>query len=623
MAGNASARSYEETSRENPVLIGPMGNESSRSLLLVVADFLTRDTLVLVYLTIAAIEALIYGLPLLSPDSLAAFGASPFQIPFVATTALAGLYGLGRVLNPEERMFWRCLALGSLGWLATLTAIALKPATEWRLFDEVWAHAAYLFFYSAILFAAEIAPHRAGLGGKRKTERQLRWAGVLLLVAGWFAYFVVAPMAVDRAFFSTNLPSALLFITVDAAITLRFGWWAWSCGSTRWRVLYGMLTLAGVSMLATDSLDALKALGLLALPNGAGTDLWWIVPPFFLLLAFRLRSAALPRDLDVSAREREASTDLDPVRVGSFLVSGAMSFPLVHFVLHTWHPFSADLERAHQLVVLLAVVLLGTLAVLAYRILERQRLAAERTRIALEERVRQARTLEAISRFAGVVADEYTVSLKAIDGFVDRVIDTLSPSEPLHGDARRAADLLSRATEFTKSLRAVSRRQGGRPSRIDLTEELSNLLPAVRDAVGPSVRIETEPSREPCTTVIDPAHFRALVLDLATNARDAMPDGGRWRLETGIVDLTAEAAIGMAIRPGRYATLSVRDTGTGIPKDVLAHIFEPFYSTRQGERVSGLGLATLYAIVRQYGGCVNVTSEPGDTMFEILLPSPR
>jgi signal transduction histidine kinase len=102
-----------------------------------------------------------------------------------------------------------------------------------------------------------------------------------------------------------------------------------------------------------------------------------------------------------------------------------------------------------------------------------------------------------------------------------------------------------------------------------------------------------------------------------------MPRGGRWRLETGTVELDPDAALGMAMQPGRYARLEVRDTGTGIPKDVLTHIFEPFYSTKPGDRSSGLGLATLYAIVSQYGGCVNVTSEPGDTKFEILLPSPR
>jgi signal transduction histidine kinase len=103
-----------------------------------------------------------------------------------------------------------------------------------------------------------------------------------------------------------------------------------------------------------------------------------------------------------------------------------------------------------------------------------------------------------------------------------------------------------------------------------------------------------------------------------------MSNGGRFSLESGVVELDADAALGLAIRPGRYARLLARDTGSGIPKELLPHLFEPFLSTKPGEGSGGgLGLATLYAIVSQYGGCVSVTSEPGDTRFEILLPSAR
>jgi signal transduction histidine kinase len=434
---------------------------------------------------------------------------------------------------------------------------------------------------------------------------------------------VLVPAAVDPALFRTMLPSSLLFITLDAAVIIRFAWRAWSCGSTRWRVLYGALALSGVGLLGTDTLDLLDALGLFSLPNGARTDLLWAIPPLFLLIAFRLRESELPRAMDAGTRERAVSADLDPVRVGSFLVGSALSFPLVHFALYVWHPFGDELERLHQVVVLVELILLGSMAVYAFITLERQRVVAERRRTALEERVRQARTLEAVSRFAGIVADEYTASLRAIGAFADRAIDQLGSGDPLRDEVQRAADQLHRATDFTTGLRAISRQQRGRPARLDLTDALSDDLPVLREAVGLDVLVETVLSRKPCVTVIDPAHLRALLLDLATNARDAMPRGGRWRLETGTVELDPDAALGMAILPGRYARLEVRDTGTGIPNEVLAHIFEPFYSTKPHDRRSGLGLATLYAIVSQYGGCVNVKSEPGGTMFEILLPSPR
>jgi signal transduction histidine kinase len=101
-----------------------------------------------------------------------------------------------------------------------------------------------------------------------------------------------------------------------------------------------------------------------------------------------------------------------------------------------------------------------------------------------------------------------------------------------------------------------------------------------------------------------------------------MPNGGRCRIETAARDLGADEAIGLAVRPGRYAILTLRDSGLGIPKDVLPRLFEPFLSTKPGEAGSGLGLATLYAIVSQYGGCVRVMSEPGDTASPSCRPRP-
>src|SRR5512137_1732951 len=166
-------------------------------------NVLTRDTLVLLYLAVAATEVLVYSLPMLDPGTLTAFGASPFQIPFVATVAMAGFYGLGRIDSAEERVFWRNLAYACVFWVATLVAIALVPASQWRWVDDVWVDAAYLMFYSPILFAAECKPHLANVGPRRDMDRQLRWAGVTLLVLGWFLYFVVAPAVADPALFGT------------------------------------------------------------------------------------------------------------------------------------------------------------------------------------------------------------------------------------------------------------------------------------------------------------------------------------------------------------------------------------------------------------------------------------
>ena len=598
-----------------------MRDVSAPSVVSAFVNVLTRDTLVLLYLAVVVTEALIYSLPLLDPGTLTAFGASPFQIPFVATVAMAGFYGLDRIESAEERLFWRHLACACVFWLATLVAIAIVPAANWRPVDDVWVDAAYLFFYSPILFAAECKPHLANVGPRRDVERQLRWAGVTVLVSGWFLYFVVAPAVAAPELFGTMLPSSLLFITIDATIVVRFTWRSYSSGSTRWRVLYGMVALAGAALLTTDVFDALEALTWFALPDGARTDLLWAVPPFFLLLAFRLREADLPRAIDSGTGERAASAGLDPIRVGSFLVGSAYSFPLVHFAVHSTLPFNLQLAVYQRIVVVAELLALGALAVAAFLYLERQRLAAERRRIALEERVQRARALEAVSRLSGVVAEQYAAALKGVGAFVDRAIDTLAAGDPLRFEATRAAEHVQRAAEFANGLRAISRQDRGRPLLVDLDAAVSDLVPQVRHTVGPLVLVENVRARDLCRATIDPAHLRAIVLDLATNARDAMPNGGRFRLETGVAELDADTAMGLALRPGRYASLSARDSGSGIPQEVLPHLFEPFLSTKPGDGVGGLGLATLYAIVSQYAGCVNVTSGPAGTAFDILLPA--
>ncbi|MCX6552012.1 MAG: ATP-binding protein [Acidobacteria bacterium] len=580
-----------------------------------------HDTLVQLYLGVLAAEAVIYSVPLMDPGTLTAFGASPFEIPFVATAAMAGFYGLRRIPEREERLFWTHLAYAMVFWLATLVWISLVPAKDWSRSHDVLVDASYLFFYSPILFALERKPHLPRAERQRDTERQLRWAGVTLLVVGWFAYFVVVPVLLDPATFSTSLTSSLLFVTIDIAVVIRATWRAWSCGSLRWRALYGTLAAAGVSLAATDGLDLARDAGFLVLRNGAATDLIWAIPPMLFVLAFRLREADLPRTVDDDVRDRDARRSLDPVRVGSFLVASALAFPLVHFVLHTAQVFHENLAPGHRLVVLVALVALASLAGVAYRVLERQRVADERARASLEARLREARKLEAVSRLAGVVADEFTPPLQVLSAFADRALDALAAGDPLRNDAQRASEQILRMVEFTRNLAAVSRQQRGRPIRVDLAIAVSDALPSLRDALGPSVRIECTPGPG-AATVIDPAHLRVMLLDLATNARDAMPAGGRLRIDTGAVVLDAETAFPLAMRPGRYARLAVSDTGDGIPNEALAHIFEPFGSTKSDEPTAGLGLATLYAIVSQHGGCVNVSTKIGEgTSFEILLPA--
>jgi signal transduction histidine kinase len=585
---------------------------------------LLHDTLVQLYLAVLVAEVVIYTVPLMDPGTLTVFGASPFEIPFVATVAFAAFAGLGRTLAGEERLYWTHLAYAMLFWLATLAWVAFVPREGWTTTHDVWVDASYLLFYSPILLAVERKPHLPRLSARRETERQLRWAGVTLLVIGYFVYFVVCPVMVEPGLLRSELSSSLLFVTIDAAIVLRFTWRAWTCGSVRWRVLYGTMAAAGVALGATDMLDVLSAIGVVSLPDGAITDLIWTVPPFFFLVAFRLRELNLPLTGDGGAPVPAVDSSLDPVRVGAFLTGSALSFPTVHFILHGALTFPPDLVRAHRLLVLVEMAALTILAAAAYHILTRERLAQEQAHDAFEARLRQAHKLEAVARLAGVVTRELTPPLETLGAVTDRLLDGLPAGDPLREQAQRAHDQVLRLKEFALSLAAVSPRRRIPGGRIDMADAIGYAMPALRGALGPSIRVESVPAPG-CLTRVDPADVRTMLLDLAINARDAMPDGGRFWIEVGRVEIDAGAALPLTVRPGQYVRLLVRDSGSGIPRDVQAHLFEPFFSTKSGDAspsTLGLGLASLYAMVTQYGGCVSVTSEPGQgATIEILLPS--
>jgi signal transduction histidine kinase len=585
---------------------------------------LMRDSLVQLYLAVLAIEAMIYTAPLLDPPELAAFGASSFQIPFIAIVVAASLQGRHRIRDAEERLYWTHLAAAVFFWLATLAWIALVPRGNWTMTYDVWTDASYLLFYSPILLAVECRPHLPRVSGAHATERQLRWAGVAMLVFGCFMYFVVAPVVLEPDLLRSELSSSLLFVTIDLVIVSRYAWRAWSCGSVRWRVLYGAIALAGSAVGTVDMLDVLGAVGAVNLPDGAITDLIWTIPPFFFLAAFRLRDVDLPRSLESDQARRVSDRSLDPVRVGAFLVGSALVFPMLHFVVHTAFTLSPALLQAQRVMVVVEMALLGALASAAYRILARERLLEEQAREAFEERLRQAHKLEAVSRLAGVVAREMTGPLQVMGSALERAMDTLTIGDPLRELAQRGFDQVKRLELLARHLTAVSRERRGQPERVDLADAISDAMPALRATLGPAIRVEAAPVRG-CITLIDPAHLRALMLDLAANARDAMPDGGRFEMEVGRLALTGDAAVPMAVRPGSYVRLVVRDSGRGIPSDVLPHLFEPFFSTKADDSTDtapGLGLASLYAIVTQHGGCVTVESEPGQgAAFEILLPA--
>jgi signal transduction histidine kinase/ActR/RegA family two-component response regulator len=237
----------------------------------------------------------------------------------------------------------------------------------------------------------------------------------------------------------------------------------------------------------------------------------------------------------------------------------------------------------------------------------------------LEEQLRQAQRMEAVGRLAGGVAHDFNNILTAILGYGDVLGTRLAPDDPRRADLEQILEAASRATELTRQLLAFGRKQVLQPVAIDLNHLVEKLHGMLRRLLGAHVELTTSPAPELGRVRADAGQIEQVIVNLAVNARDAMPGGGKLTIETRNVELDLDSGLGVPAGP--YVQLAVSDTGSGIDARIRAHIFEPFYTTKSVGKGTGLGLATVHGIVQQSGGAISVYSEPGrGSTFKIYLP---
>jgi len=240
----------------------------------------------------------------------------------------------------------------------------------------------------------------------------------------------------------------------------------------------------------------------------------------------------------------------------------------------------------------------------------------------LEQHLQQAQKMDAVGTLAGGIAHDFNNVLTVIKGYSRLLLDETAGNEPLTqqlSEIERASD---RAASLTRQLLAFSRRQVLQPKVLSLNDVVSSMEKMLRRLIGEDVRLVTDLAPELAFTRADPSQMEQVIMNLAVNARDAMPNGGTLRFHTGNAILD-EKFVGehLGSKPGEYVRLTVQDTGMGMNEKTLARIFEPFFTTKELGHGTGLGLSMVYGIVKQSGGYIDVNSKPGEgTCFDVYLP---
>lgn len=241
---------------------------------------------------------------------------------------------------------------------------------------------------------------------------------------------------------------------------------------------------------------------------------------------------------------------------------------------------------------------------------------------ALEEQQLQAQRMESVGRLAGGVAHDFNNLLTIITGRSHLALSRLAPDDPVRHDIEQIAMTAERAARLTQQLLTFSRRQGLRPEVMDLNSMIETMEASLLRPIGEHIEFVTTLAPALWAVKADPAQLEQVIMNLALNARDAMPTGGRLMVETANVALGAEmAGTPVGASPGDYVLLRVSDTGVGMDAATRARMFEPFFTTKEIGKGTGLGLFSVYGIVQQSGGHMTVESEPEQgTTIRIYLP---
>ncbi len=578
---------------------------------------LLRDRQAGLFASLVVVVYLACALPVLPTSRLAWFCDDASYAILAAAAAWILAPPRHRVIGPEERRFWWLLSVNFMIWaLVDLIELADPSSKQWGPTGLV-TDLLFIPSYMCLLWALEEQPHhRAGWSRRRRLlglERFATMAFVLAIVG----YFVLLPHLFRSPADPPLTHTFGCFAALDLLLAIRFLIRAILLGKTLWGAVYTLLMLTPLMWAVTD----------LATLNSLSRDRWLVEGPVWNLVWFgaflpiiwaaRLRFA--PARLGFAGMRRDDSRHPIPSSVTTY----AIAAPLAHIGASLAGLVPMAASQPYLVWCLVMTVLLGLLAIVHQQQLHRQAVQLSHDLERATEDLLRAKKLEAVGRLAGGIAHEFNNLLQVILGHCDLLLkrDTTEGLDRESALSIQAAG--EHAASLTSQLLSFSRRQVLQPRVVLLNEVVIRTQQMLASMIGQQIALNMRLDPGVGRVRVDPVQLQQVLINLVINARDAMPAGGKLLIETSSTVLE-ETAIDPAVRvpSGSYVLLAVTDTGLGMDAATRAHAFDPFFSTKGTGQGVGLGLASVYGVVKQSGGYVFVESEPMQgTQVRVLLPA--
>ncbi len=559
--------------------------------------------------------------PKLSAETYKALVDNFVDPPVIAICVVASVAAGRRSQHLEERRFWGLLAAAFSIWIVVillrLTWRQPGHTPESYLFTDTL----YLVSYLAMFVAIEGRPHRAPGWSRHDPSSRLESLGAIIFVGTLLMYNVLVPGRLCPSPADSFVSPLAAYLSLDLLMLGRILHFRATCRSRRWKELYGWFAVALTFCAFNDLVEFVNYAVGSELPRGGLLDIVWY-GPWISLLGFARAAVILPPDIDLG---RELWDSRPPIRSSHLpqcsLIVYSFLVPILHFIWSAGGYLDPALREIREVVVLAGMLVLATLTIAQYVVLDRQNRALRDRLLETEENLNHARRMEAVGRLAGGVAHDFNNLLMVIRGYCE-ILQDEAPSAGAKRAVNNIVGAADRAVSLTKQLLAFSRKQVVAPKPMDLNAMLSAVDGFVRRLMGNHITVRMEPAPGLWAVCADSGQMEQVVMNLAANARDAMPKGGEFCLRTKNVKLRSEAVARLGLhQPGEYVCLEIVDTGIGMSEEIRRRVFEPFYTTKEKGKGTGLGLATVYAIVQQGRGAIELESAPGNgATFRIYLP---